>query len=254
MADDAPPPEPDKALVAAMADRVVARKKQDYGRRKPGPGRPKGHPKTGGRKAGTPSLWTPEFREYLAKKARPFELLADICSGRQIDDGGVKRKPNLAERMRAAETLGRKLLPDLAASQVSAVVSDQREGLYKTSVLPPEIERARAVAFLLAQAVDKDPTLGMPLVDPLPPQDAVATPEKETPETEVVRDDGDALKPSPTEPAPQNAKTNAPSVRFAGFQDDEARWEVRGTENQLLATAISQQDAVSKARQLGDQA
>jgi hypothetical protein len=99
----------DPALVEAMRERVVVPKPMPYGNRKAGPGRPKGLPKTGGRKAGTPNLMTPEYREHIAKRGKPIELLCDISAGREIDDGGKKRKPTLAERTRAAETLSRKL-------------------------------------------------------------------------------------------------------------------------------------------------
>ena len=57
--------EPSTDLVEAMQARVVRRRQQDYGKRKAGPGRPKGSPKTGGRSAGMPNLFSPEFRNYL---------------------------------------------------------------------------------------------------------------------------------------------------------------------------------------------
>lgn len=142
----------DPALVAAMESRVIARKVQPYGNRKAGPGRPKGSVKVpgSGKKAGTPNLLTPEFRQWLYDRAKPFELLADICTGREIQDGDTKRKPTVAERMRAAETLARKLLPDLAATTISA--PDGGPLTLPYSPLGESFEVARRLAFIFAQA------------------------------------------------------------------------------------------------------
>ena len=152
--NNTPPTVPDPALVAAMKTRTVKRKNREYGNTKPGPGRPKGisKPKGSGRKAGTPNIWTPEFREWLSEKAQPFELLADICSGLSIEDAGVKRKPTLPERMRAAETLGRKLLPDLAATSIS---TPQLEAGNLQGLAVPSFEVARRIAFVFASAVEQ---------------------------------------------------------------------------------------------------
>jgi hypothetical protein len=138
----------DPALVEAMRQRVVVPKPMPYGNRKAGPGRPKGLPKTGGRKAGTPNLMTPEYREHIAKRGKPIELLCDISAGREIDDGGKKRKPTLAERTRAAETLSRKLLPDLSAAQIEALVQDDADNEPMS-----DREVAMRIAFLLAKGV-----------------------------------------------------------------------------------------------------
>lgn len=146
--------QPDPALVEAMRERVVKRQAQDYGNRKAGPGRPKGSGKVpgSGRRAGSPNVWSPEFREHLNKKAKPFELLANICAGNEIEDGGVKRKPTMPERMRAAETLTRKILPDLSASAVSHTVPPGTPDMPPPHGLSPELDLARRIAFLLASA------------------------------------------------------------------------------------------------------
>jgi hypothetical protein len=139
----------DPALVEAMRERVVLPKPMPYGNRKAGPGRPKGLPKTGGRKAGTPNLMTPEYRAHIARRGKPIELLCDISAGREIDDGGTKRKPTLAERTRAAETLSRKILPDLNAAQVEALISDDTAASKPMS----DQEVAMRIAFMLAKGV-----------------------------------------------------------------------------------------------------
>lgn len=141
----------DPALIAAMESRVVVRKSQNYGNRKAGPGRPKGGGKVpgSGKKAGSPNLMTPDFREWLNERARPFEVLAAICMGEEIADGNTKRKPTVAERMRAAETLSRKLLPDLAASTLTGpngaplVLASPDVDMFTT---------ARKLAFVLSTA------------------------------------------------------------------------------------------------------
>lgn len=158
----------DPALVEAMRERVVVPKPMPYGNRKAGPGRPKGLPKTGGRKAGTPNLMTPEYREHIAKRGKPIELLCDISAGRDIDDGGKKRKPTLAERTRAAETLSRKLLPDLSAAQIEALVQDED----KEPMSDREV--AMRIAFLLAKGVhDMEQTVeGCALPAPVSASDA----------------------------------------------------------------------------------
>jgi hypothetical protein len=92
---------------------------------------------------------TPEYREHIAKRGKPFELLCDISAGREIDDGGKKRKPTLAERTRAAETLSRKLLPDLNAAQVEALISDDTADSKPMS----DQEVAMRIAFMLAKGV-----------------------------------------------------------------------------------------------------
>lgn len=145
MARDLQDDDVDPLLVDAMRERVVVPKPMPYGNRKAGPGRPKGHPKTGGRRAGTPNLWSPEYREYIAKKGKPIEFLADMCAGKEFYDGDIKRKPSAAERIRAAETLSRKITPDLMASQVSALVQEDR---VKTM---SDAEAAMRIAFLLAR-------------------------------------------------------------------------------------------------------
>ena len=143
----------DPALVEAMAARAVRRKAQPYGNRKAGPGRPKGisKPPGSGKKAGTPNVLTPEFREWLNARAKPFEVLAAICCGESIQDGDTKRKPTVSERMRAAETLARKLLPDLAATAVTG--SDGGPIAFTENNLSP-LEIARRIAFALAQGVE----------------------------------------------------------------------------------------------------
>ena len=146
--------DPDPGLVELMRARVVRKKSTAPKNPTPGPGKPKGYPKPpgSGKKAGYPNLMSPEFRRWLAEKARPFELLAAVCAGREVDDGGVKRRPTLAERMRAAEMLTRKILPDLQATKAeistTARLEDEPLGI-------SDIEIARRIAFFLRSGIEE---------------------------------------------------------------------------------------------------
>lgn len=176
--DDAPDPE----LVAIMQERVIRRRASGPKNPTPGPGRPKGSPKVpgSGRKAGTPNLMSPEFRAWLAKRAKPFELLAKVCRGDEIEDGGVKRRPTLPERMRAAETLTRKIVPDLQASKVEASGPDGAPLMAGREL--SDVEVARGLAWLLVSPLREDsalsgrvgaaapePAAEMPPANPAPP-------------------------------------------------------------------------------------
>ena len=84
------------------------------------PGRPKGTPKTGGRQKGTKN------RDRLATVARiqsladPIKFLCDVCRGVRmqagLEPGAPKREwlyPTSDQRISAAQTLARKVLPDM---------------------------------------------------------------------------------------------------------------------------------------------
>lgn len=145
--------EPDPELIELMRARVVRKKSTAPKNPKPGPGKPRGHPKPpgSGKKPGYPNLMSLEFREWLAEKAKPFVLLADVCAGNEIDDGGTMRRPTLAERMRAAEMLARKLLPDLRATKAEISATAQLGGA-TLEVL--NIESARRIAFILRSGLE----------------------------------------------------------------------------------------------------
>ena len=92
------------------------------------PGRRKGSPKVpgSGRKAGTPNRSTMTTRERIQELADPIAFLADVMAGKRMtaagEPGDMKRTwcyPTLAQRVQASETLLRKLLPDLKATELS---------------------------------------------------------------------------------------------------------------------------------------
>lgn len=85
-------------------------------------GRPRGLPKTGGRPARptTPA----ELRAYIIRELDKIEPLLDIAHGKQIRLSSSTGKsylgyPSVADRLRAFELLMRKVLPDLAQTQLT---------------------------------------------------------------------------------------------------------------------------------------
>ena len=95
---------------------------------KRGPGRPKGLGKVpgSGRARGTPNRSTVQTRERIKELADPIAFLSDVMAGKRMvaagETGDMKKTwcyPTLAQRVQAGETLLRKLLPDLKATELS---------------------------------------------------------------------------------------------------------------------------------------
>ena len=98
------------------------------GKPKRGPGRPKGLGKVpgSGRARGTPNRSTVQTRDRIQKLADPIAFLADVMAGKRMvaagEPGDMKKTwcyPTLAQRVQAGETLLRKLLPDLKATELT---------------------------------------------------------------------------------------------------------------------------------------
>ncbi len=124
---------------------------------KRGPGKPKGLPKSGGRQRGTPNRSTVQTRDRIQELADPIAFLADVMAGKRMvaagEPGDMKKTwcyPTLAQRVQASETLLRKLLPDLKATELTGkdgaplIEPTRRDELYST------MELARRTAYLLA--------------------------------------------------------------------------------------------------------
>lgn len=221
----------DPALVEAMRERVVVRKSQDYGNRKAGPGRPKGSgkPAGSGKKAGSPNVLTPEFRTWLADRAKPFEVLAAICAGEEIEDGGIKRKPTVSERMRAAETLARKLLPDLAATTITGANGGPVD-ITAGSVTPFDL--ARRIAFALAQGIEAKEA------------EHAARP------AHVLQVPTPIIDAAPLRP-PEPQMVGDYEISFAeSLPGDRERWAIRDGAGRLVGTAFGREAAALKARNL----
>ena len=95
---------------------------------------PKGHPKWGGRRAGTPNKVNLDVRSRIEAEADPVGFLIKVVKGSKIRG----EKPSMAQRIRAAERLLAKVVPDLKAVEISieaevetAIDQTAREKLFK---------------------------------------------------------------------------------------------------------------------------
>ncbi len=90
------------------------------------PGRPKGTPRTGGRAKGTPNKKNLVTRDYVIREDAPLAFLCGVVRGKRFtaaaEPGDRKRThvfPTMDQRLRAAEILSRKCLPDLKATELT---------------------------------------------------------------------------------------------------------------------------------------
>ena len=95
---------------------------------------PKGHPRWGGRKAGTPNKANLEVRNRIESEGDPVGFLIKVVKGHKIRG----EQPSVDQRIRAAERLMAKVAPDLKAvemtvdSEVEATINhDAHEKLLK---------------------------------------------------------------------------------------------------------------------------
>ena len=86
------------------------------------PGRPKGYPKSGGRAKGTPNKDRAATVERIMREADPIGFLAKVTRGDRMEaapEPGAKKRswwyPTGDQRISAAQTLAKKVLPDLKA-------------------------------------------------------------------------------------------------------------------------------------------
>ncbi len=160
------------------------------------PGRPKGYPKSGGRQRGTPNRSTAQTRDRIKELADPIAFLADVMAGKRMvaagEPGDMKKTwcyPTLTQRVQASETLLRKLLPDLKATELSGPDGAPLIEPTRCGELYSKIEPARRIAFVLASGLDAKRELAKmeaPRIDTEPqlipePEDAE---EAETPPVE----------------------------------------------------------------------
>ena len=74
-----------------------------------------GHPKWGGRQAGTPNKVTIAERARIQEQGDPVGFLIKIVKGRKVRG----EYPTIAQQMRAAEKLMGKVVPELKAVELS---------------------------------------------------------------------------------------------------------------------------------------
>ena len=128
-----------------------------------GPGRPKGLGRVpgSGRKPGVPNRTTAELREYITRKGRPVELLVAVAAGRRVRVAkATYANPSLQERLFAAKLLLDRIVPVAKPSDADAATGRHEDALAElerraaeADGLPPEIDSARRVAFLLAAGI-----------------------------------------------------------------------------------------------------
>ena len=92
------------------------------------PGRPKGYPKSGGRARGTPNRDRTATIEKIQKEADPILFLCKVCRGDRMEaapEPGAKKRthwfPTADQRIVAAQTLARKIMPDIKSVEHAGV-------------------------------------------------------------------------------------------------------------------------------------
>ena len=75
--------------------------------------------KTGGRKAGTPNKATAIIRQRI-DESDPIGFMIQVATGETVDGSA----PTIAERIKAAEWLGRKIVPDVKERPITFAVGD----------------------------------------------------------------------------------------------------------------------------------
>ena len=80
---------------------------------------PKGHPRWGGRRKGTPNKINAATRDWIEIEADPIGFLCRITRGQDLDGA----TPTLDQRMNAAKILAGKVLPDLRSVEMEHTTS-----------------------------------------------------------------------------------------------------------------------------------
>ncbi len=90
------------------------------------PGRPRGYPKSGGRRKGVANRTRVQTLERINQEADPIGFLIRVAQGYQFEaaavPGGnekVKMYPSHDQRLDAAKVLARKVLPDTKSVEMS---------------------------------------------------------------------------------------------------------------------------------------
>ncbi|MEJ6845200.1 hypothetical protein V3589_03115 [Sinorhizobium fredii] len=155
----------EKALESDLGNERVSEATSEEPRRKRG--RPKGLPKTGGRAKGGKNWSNEEIRSALLGKSEAIETLADICAGRLIRVSGPTGKqmdvyPSMQERLKAAELVLKKVVPDLQSQSVELTGANGKD-LYPSEQQDAR-QMSRAILAVLGEAVLDD----APEPEPMP--------------------------------------------------------------------------------------
>lgn len=97
-------------------------------------GRPRGHPKSGGRQKGTANKVTATTRERIEKEADPIGFLVNVVNGESVEvadptdpSATTAVYPSYEQRQDAAKTLAKKVLPDMKAVEHSGDLAVHHE-------------------------------------------------------------------------------------------------------------------------------
>ncbi len=95
------------------------------------PGRPKGYPRSGGRAKGTPNKDRAATVAKIMSEADPILFLCKVCRGDRmaaaLEPGDKKRVwwvPTGDQRITAAQTLARKVMPDMKSIEHSGPLGE----------------------------------------------------------------------------------------------------------------------------------
>lgn len=117
------------------------------------PGRPKGYPRTGGRRRGTPNKLTGDVKQYILREGRVLERLFKIARGQKVrasrpDGAAATIVPPLDAQIRALIALLDRAVPSLKSQEISG-----KDG---EPLIPPSpatvIETGRRICFILNAA------------------------------------------------------------------------------------------------------
>ena len=121
------------------------------------PGRPKGYPRSGGRLPGTPNKDRAATVERIQREADPLGFLCKVVRGVRMEaaaePGATKRVwwfPTADQRITAAQTLARKVMPDQKAvehvGELAPALTQIRRVIVEPGSVSAEVARADQAA------------------------------------------------------------------------------------------------------------
>ncbi len=95
------------------------------------PGRPRGYPKSGGRKPGVANKASQLGRDFIINRGAPIEILCRIAKGEKIqaaDSASTSKRigiyPTIDQRLAAARILAAKIVPDMKSVELGGPMGE----------------------------------------------------------------------------------------------------------------------------------